>query len=237
MARAYRMTSARRAAIRKAQLASARKRRGKKRRQIATGVGVLAVTMAAAGGAAHYRRKRGASKSVNVVQETLRPTETLSTSKEIDVLRNYIEESIVTQKNGSSKIDFGRVGRPRAHGVDKNLHVNQRQLDRKQNKQTKGKGVTRTDRHGKTDHVLRNRPGFNDSRRNEYRPSSRRQRYQENKSRDQVPRWLTPEHRAMKRTQKRTKALTTHIATTIFNNGNRITGHYDPFNLVDRKKL
>ncbi len=64
MARRYKMTSARRAALRKAQAASARKRRrGGRGRKIAIGVGVLAG--AAGVGAAVYLGSRGSKGSKN----------------------------------------------------------------------------------------------------------------------------------------------------------------------------
>ena len=89
MARAYRMTSARRAAIRKAQLASARKRRGRRNKKIAAGValagaGVIGVTMYASKGRGKGKGKSGKnSTAINTVSQTM-----AAPSKSLDIIRS-----------------------------------------------------------------------------------------------------------------------------------------------------
>lgn len=186
MARAYRMTSARRAAIRKAQLASARKRRGRRRRRIATGVGiasagVLAVTLGAS--ARYGTRRRARMSAANVVQTTI------STSKELDLPRWSLEQSMVNltadarRKRLKPRIDYGRAGKT-AREVQFQIETQNRRQQRAAQKATKaatgktGKGRVRANTAGITDKVKRNRPKFNDDRRADYSPNARRELYE-----------------------------------------------------------
>ena len=176
MARAYRMTSARRAAIKKAQAASARKRKGKNRKRAAIGaaaigVGVLGVTLA--------KTRSGRKKSrgpVSVIGTTVEPAGQVSTSKELDILRVTLD---------SPGDVFGHLGKPEGSQLKK------RELSKKQNKADKaakgkgGKGVFRVGEIGSVDKVLRNRPKFNDDRRNGYSPGARREKYLRDKARKQ----------------------------------------------------
>lgn len=175
MARAYRMTSARRAAIRKAQLASARKRRGKRKKKIIAGsvaaVGVVGVTMYAT---KNRRRKSGAS-SVNVVSETMAASNSQSVSKQLDLIR------ISPHDAGNNKIDYSEVGKPMRDLNLKKLHLSQRRIDRKLNAHKKGTGKVIAGTKSVIQKVKRNRPGFNDSRRADYKPSQRKAAYEANK--------------------------------------------------------
>lgn len=203
MARAYRMTSARRYAIKKAQAASARKRRGKRRRKIGVGVGlsVVAVTVAAGGYAA---RRRGGKRGV--LQTTLGDSPIkYSTSKEIDVIRQTIDDTIQVTKRGKYKgFDYGRTGKP----FDSSKPVESWRVTRAKKKAAKAaagikkKGVTRVKKNGLTDRVLRNRPKYDSDRRNDYRPSQGASRYQEQKSRENPPMWLQPGYIAPNRRKK-----------------------------------
>lgn len=164
------MTSARRAAIRKAQLASARKRKGKRNKKIAAGaavagIGVLGVTMYASKG-----RKKRAGGAVNVVSETMTASPR-AVSKELDLIR------ISPHDAGQNGLDYGEVGKPMRELNKTYLHKRQRQIDNKLNAHKQGRGKTVVTSNGVIKRVKRNRPGFNDSRRADYQPSKRRSNY------------------------------------------------------------
>lgn len=188
MARAYRMTSARRAAIRKAQLASARKRRGRRNKRIATGVGVgVGVVAVTLGAAAHSYGKRRRGRMQNVVQTTVQASNR-STSKELDVVRWTLEESIVDigpdakKKKLKPRIDFGRAGK-----TPREIMFKQQQLSRSQWKQDRakkgknGRGRVRVAESGKADKVLRDRQKFNAQRRESYDSNARAALYESQK--------------------------------------------------------
>lgn len=171
MARAYRMTSARRAAIKKAQRISAQKRRGKHRKKIAAGVvgvGVIGVTMYAANG--YRKRGKGGKGPVNVVSQTMAATP--SASKELDLIRINALDAIHTG------IDYGEVGKPRTDSTLK-LRQDHRQQQNKLNRNVRGRGRVRNGSAG-TDKVKRNRPKFNDDRRNNYDSKARKAAYDAN---------------------------------------------------------
>lgn len=232
MARAYRMTPARRAAIRKAQLASARKRRGRKKKVIggtllgAAGLGVVAVTLG--------RRYRGSSKKtsakskVNVVNTTMSPVN-LSSSKEIDVVRWDTEISVVYDKNGVEKIDFSRIGKP--------LKTRTTKINRKQGKAdkaakgTKGSGRIRSSNskgkystaQGLTK-VKRDKPNDRAKRKRIYNSAARSKAYYESKNRKNPPAWLSKNYYQI----NKNKAKMRRILDTL----NKSNGNYNPFNLI-----
>lgn len=85
MAKAYKMTAARRAALRKAQLASARKRKGKKnpklaaahkraRRNVKIGLAFQAGVAVAAGATAYYWMRKTASGGPKIKAQSSSPT-------------------------------------------------------------------------------------------------------------------------------------------------------------------
>ena len=201
MARAYRMTSARRAAIKKAQAASARKRKGRHRRRAAigiavgVGIGVLGVTLT------RNPKKRKAAGPVNVVNTTLPQAPAVTKTKEIDILRVTLDSPGVIHSGG---VDFSVLGKPEGS------QLKTRKLSKKQNKADlaakgkAGKGKIRVGAGGRAVKVKRDRQGFNQDRKNDYVPSSRSKRYQDEKARG-TSKWLTAEHRAMKREQKKRK--------------------------------
>lgn len=171
MARRYRMTPARRAAIKKAQAASARKRR---RRNIAmaTTAGVVAVTTAAAGG--HYGRKQVYKRRYKKAhQEFLRratgPQLALPAGpngrRTTRLKANY-------QKRARNSVMFDAAGNPRGN---KNglaaISKGQAKMIRKRSHKIKV---------GKTAQVInRSRPNYDASRRADYKPSVRHLRYKE----------------------------------------------------------
>lgn len=182
------MTSARRAAIKKAQRISAQKRRGKRRRKIALGVGaaagVIGVTLYAS------RKRRGRSKghgSMNAVSTTLEPQIKYSDSKEIDFIRLDRMDATRFDKKGREKIDFSLVGKPepgynaRSKKIKTENNFKRQALEKKLNTHVKKKGVTRATVTVPVDRVLRNRVKFNDDRRSGYSPNARAAKYQREK--------------------------------------------------------
>lgn len=205
------MTGARRAAIRKAQLASARKRKGKRKKKIAGGVaavGVIGVTMYAAHG--YRKRGKGSKNPVNVVSATMTTSTPASVSKELDLIR------ISPHDAGSNGIDYGEVGKPMRDLNLTKLRSNQRQLDKRLNSHKKGKGKVITSEQGVVKRVKRNRPGFNDSRRAGYKPSVRKENYLANQEAIKV----TNRERARR---KRTKSI---LSQTVLNGISLDTSRY-----------
>lgn len=190
MARAYRMTSARRAAIKKAQAASARKRRGKRKRKIATGVGivgglgVVGVTMYAAN-KGMKKRKSQKQSSVGVVTETIQ----MSTSKEIDVIRTGIYDSV------ERGLDYSEIGAREHQNPSGTLSIDR--ITRAQKKAAKaargrrGRKKNVVDSSGVVTPLVRFRPNYNDDRRSKYRPSVRHGEYIDARDRQDPPPWLS----------------------------------------------
>ena len=211
MARAYRMTAGRRAAIKKAQAASARKRRGKRKKRIAIGagigaLGVVGVTMAAANG--YGKRRRALIANAGGLEATMAPPKKeikYSTSKEIDVIRVSLEEAIqLTPRSKKYKgIDFSKAGKP------DNVMMTRLKKQSKENKakgtQSKGRGKFRVGESGATDKVLRNRPKFNDDRRNGYSRSQRSKAYKEESQRENKPYWLSDAYRLEANARRRAR--------------------------------
>lgn len=179
------MTSARRAAIRKAQLASARKRRNRGRKRaalgVAAGVGVIGVTMAAANGYGNRRRARMAPK--NVVEATVQPQIQYSNSKELDVFRVTFDDPGVVRRTNKGKykgIDFSSVGKTYGEHY-KTIELTGR--ENKLNTHVFGKGKIRVAGNGKAVKVKRDRQKFNEDRRNDYSPAARHDAYERSKAR------------------------------------------------------
>lgn len=208
MARAYRMTAGRRAAIKKAQAASARKRRGRRNKKIAigAGIGVVAVTMAAANG--YGKRRRALIANAGVLEATMAPPKKEikhSSSKEIDLVRVTLDEAIeLTPRSKKFKrIDFSKAGKP--DRVTMTKLKKQEQENKAKGTQRKGKGKFRVGETGATDKVLRNRPKFNDDRRNGYSASSRSKKYKEESQRKNKPYWLTEAYRVEANARRRAR--------------------------------
>ena len=186
------MTSARRAAIKKAQAASARKRRGRRNKKIAAGVGLASVGVIGITMAASRSRKRGAvSKTtpVNVVQNTVHapaPEQKLSTSKELDIIRVTLDSPGVIKRTPKGKyagIDFSHVGKEEgSQSTHEHKTQRQRRAQKKLNLHIFGKGKIRVAGNGTAIKVKRDRQGFNEDRRNTYSPSARRKLYENQKA-------------------------------------------------------
>lgn len=182
MARAYRMTSARRAAIKKAQRISAQKRRGKKKkRAIGAGIaaaGVIGVTMYAANG---YRKRNRSSKSVgniNVVSVTTSADKPYTGNKELDIVRRDITSSLLVERDpDTKKINYGLNYRAIGTDIRDNKPVKQWTRERKIGVHRRGRGVVRVTPAGVAVKLKRNRPKFNDDRRMNYSPGERHQKY------------------------------------------------------------
>lgn len=208
MARAYRMTAGRRAAIKKAQAASARKRRGRRKKRIAVGagigaLGVVGVTLAAANG--YGKRRRALIANAGVLEATMAPPEKeikYSSSKEIDVIRVTLEESIqLTPRSKKYKgIDFSKVGKPDLVTMKKVWTK-----ENKAGKERKGRGKFRVGVGGAVDKVLRNRPKFNDDRRGDYSPSRRKKLYEAESQRENKPYWLSDAYRVEANARRRAR--------------------------------
>lgn len=149
MARRYRMTPARRAAIKKAQEASARKRR--KRRIIAgTGITVVSVTAAAAGG--YYARKGINKRRYRKAHEYfVSRTPQLALPAGKTKLKRNLENSVFVD----------RAGNPRG----------------RKNTIAPRKGVIKVNSQGVARSIKRNRPNYDASRRADYSPKERQLKY------------------------------------------------------------
>ncbi len=196
----YRLTARRRAALRKAQLASARKRKNRRKAaKVAVGAGVIAATMAGS-----YQRSRKRSMAAqNVVQKTtlagFKTNQQLHTISvvtgqtgagkggELDVLRFDIKSQLVDEK---SKIDFGKLGKPRKKYSSLTFRrgVAQNKL-RKAARGTRGRRVIDVFPDGTTGPIGA-KARYNVSRRMSYKPSVRRGAYQASRDRYDPPPWL-----------------------------------------------
>jgi hypothetical protein len=195
MARAYRMTSARRAAIKKAQRISAQRRKGKGRKKaVGAGIaaaGVIGVTMYAANGYGNRKRARKAAAGrVNVVAMTTTATtgQAYSGSKEIDIVRRDIFSSLMIERDpDTKKINYGLNYRAVGTDVRDNLPMRRWVKENKLNRNRRGRGkVVSSLVPNKTQKVKRNRPGFNDSRRKDYNREARAALYQQNAAKIKV---------------------------------------------------
>jgi hypothetical protein len=178
------MTSARRAAIRKAQLASARKRRGKgKKRAAAAGVaslGVVGVTLYAASGYKN-RRKARMKGPVNVITSTL--PESPSSSSPITT-------------DFQTGVDYGEAGVPVNLSTLAAIKGKPQRIRTKRGKVVSGSGGAKK--------VLRNRPKFNADRKANYDSDARSAAYQKNLEKNRAKQ---RQYAANKRNQKRIKKL------------------------------
>lgn len=238
MARAYRMTSARRAAIRKAQLASARKRRGRRKKRIATAVGVGAGVIGVTLAAKSYRRRGRGSK--NVVNATMEPSIQYSDSTDVDVVRHTISSQLTTRKTRSGRIkhgiDFGKTGSPVSVFVDIERRsprwVRTESKLKRAARGNRGYRRIRVGKDGSIDIVKRNRQNFNAQRRNDYDSAVRSNNYEnQKKKKKNKPIHLTKPYRDQKAIEKRNNALRRNIQEVMFRSG----GSYDPFNLLGGK--
>lgn len=200
-ATSYRLTARRRAALRKAQLASARKRKNRRKAaKVAVGAGVIAATMAGS-----YQRSRKRSIAAqNVVQKTtlagFRTNQQMHTISvvtgqvgnpgrggELDLLRFDIASQLLDEK---SKIDFGKLGQPRRKYTSLTFRrgVAQNKL-RKAARGTRGRRVIDVFPDGSTGPIGA-KARYNVSRRMSYKPSVRRSAYQGARDRYDPPPWL-----------------------------------------------
>lgn len=187
MARAYRMTSARRAAIKKAQRISAQRRKGKRRkRAVGAGIaaaGVIGVTLYAANGYGNRKRARkAAAGKVNVVATTMAAEPPYTGGKELDIFRRDIYSSLVIRRDSETKkpsygLDYSVVG----SDVRDAKPVKHWGKEKKAGKSRSGRGVVRASEKGVVDKVLRNRTRSADKKRAEYSPSARKAAYEANK--------------------------------------------------------
>lgn len=191
--RYHRMTPARRAALRKAQLASAKKR--KRNRRIATGAGVVAVTMAGAGG---YKRGRGKARAreARVPSITLdgskftwtQRTEKYNGGKEVDLVRHSRQSQLFDE---NSRIDYGKIGQPiRVRQV----HLSFRQARARKKLEKAAKGIRRRRKifvaPDGTVEPIGARERAKIKARMDYRPSKRSKRYIDARDRPTPPPWL-----------------------------------------------
>ncbi len=204
MARAYRMTSARRAAIRKAQQASARKRRGKKKKVAigagVAGLGVIGVTMYASMG--RGRGKKSVAGPVNVVTTTMavEPIK-LSESKEIDLIRFDLEEAVAPVYKKDGTIKKFRVDAPLVGQTKRSIELAEKAKRGSWRRERAKRKMERSARgyRGRGQSVVgidgvllrkiqRNRANRNKRYRDEYDPKKRSKRYEAEKLRN--PKWL-----------------------------------------------
>lgn len=190
--RYHRMTPARRAALRKAQLASAKKR--KRNRRIATGAGIVAVTVAGAGG---YKRgqKKAKAREARVPSVTLNGSKftwtqpiKYSGGREVDLIRHSRDSQLFDE---NSRIDYGKIGQPIRV---KQIHLTFRQA-RAQKKLTKAaKGIARRRKiyvnPDGTVEPIGARERAKIKARMEYKPSKRSKRYVDARDRPNPPKWL-----------------------------------------------
>lgn len=181
--RRYRMTPARRAALKKAQLAAAKKRKSTRRKNIVKGAAatVLAVTMGGAGG--HYARK-GVTKRKNRIAyakfvETTRPTQlalpagkTKGKTTKIDYSQRRMNNAVTVDKNGrprGNKNGLAKYEKGQAKWVPKH------------------KRLVKVSRNGMAQTLRRNRAKYNALRRGSYSPGQRQLKYQ-NQDRPRIQR-------------------------------------------------
>ena len=170
MARRYRMTAARRAALRKAQIASAKKRKRARAKRAVKGTagGVLAVTMGGLGG--HYARK-GVTKRKNRIAyakfvESTRPTQRALSSGRKKTVIDY------GQRRVKNAVVFDKNGRPRGN---KNGLATWEKGQAKWVPKYKRQMKTRSD--GTVQPIRRNRAKYNAQRRGSYSPGKRKLKY------------------------------------------------------------
>lgn len=200
--RGYRMTAARRAALRKAQIASARKRRRNKK--IVKVAGVIAVTVAAGGGGYARARKRGGSASINVVNTTVNATSSpvnankmKKAGSEIDVDRWTYGNQVF---NDDDVMDYGKVGRSKP-GY-KQSFIARRKPKGKPNLHVKSKRINAVYSDGTILSGARAR--WTEKQRMTYSPNQRSVRYGDARDRPVPPPWLDPYQTKQK---QRAKAL------------------------------
>ena len=190
--RYHRMTPARRAALKKAQLAAAKKR--KRNRRVATAVGVVAVTAAAGGGYARGRKKAKAREArvpqitlSGVKFDTVRPLK-YTGGKEIDLIRHTAESQMFDE---NSRIDYGKIGSPIKSSK---LTLTRRQaiITKRLAKAAEGKRTRRiiaVHRDGSVE-PIGNKARYNIKRRMNYKPSKRSAEYKAARDRRNPPKWL-----------------------------------------------
>lgn len=148
----HKMTSARRAALRKAQLASAKKRR-RRRTAAAVAVGIGLGVGLSIGGKPAYRRGRDLYKSRNT-RRSRQSLIVVSTQKALPPGKSTMPTAARAhrQRQRAQKVKYARTG---------------------VTPHTSGKGVFKVSINGRVTKVARNRPGYDAQRRKEYKPRPR----------------------------------------------------------------
>jgi hypothetical protein len=185
------MTAARRAALRKAQIASAKKRkRNKKIKRVAGTAGVIAVTATAAGGG-YYRgkAKRSRFNVVNTVAvnapKPMRAIEMRRTGKGVDVFRWTYDNQ---NTSDDDVIDYGKIGSVQP-GYKQTL-IRKRKPKGKPNTHSKGKRINVVYSDGTILSGARQR--WTEKQRMTYSPNKRSASYRDARDRPVPPRWLDP---------------------------------------------
>jgi hypothetical protein len=196
------MTAARRAALRKAQVASARKRRRNKK--IVKTAGVIAVTVAAGGGSYSRARKRRGSASINVVNTTVNATSNPVNANKVKRVGNEIDVDRWSYNNQvfdeNDTMDYGKVGRPKP-GY-KQSFIPRRKPKGKPNRHVKSKRLNVVYSDGTILSGARQR--WTEKQRMTYSPNKRSVRYKDARDRPVPPTWLDPYQQKQK---QRAKAL------------------------------
>jgi hypothetical protein len=178
--RRYRMTPARKAALRKAQIASAKKRKRARVKRTAKGVagGVLAVTMGGVGGhytkkgVTRYKNKRAYAAFVKLATPTQRALPPGSKTTKIDY----------SQRRADNAVLFDENGRPRGN---KNGLAQWEKGQAKWIPKHKRWMKSRSD--GTVQPIKRNRVKYNAQRRGSYSPGERKLKYK-NQDRPRIQR-------------------------------------------------
>jgi hypothetical protein len=201
------MTAARRAALRKAQVASARKRRRNKK--IVKAASVVAVTVAAGGGS-YYRGKKNRGKaSINVVNTTVNTTSSpvnankmKKVGSEIDVERWSYGNQVF---NDDDAMDYGKIGKSKP-GY-KQSFIPRRRPKGKPNTHVKSKRVTMVYSDGVA--ITGARARWTEKQRMTYSPIKRGKRYVNARDSPTPPTWLDPYGKRLKARNDALKAKKT----------------------------
>jgi hypothetical protein len=201
----YRMTAARRAALKKAQLASAKKRR-KRQRVAKSAAGVVAVTAIAAGGIGGYKRGKNKRVVPNVVSvstatrpNAVHPLKKSNVGKEIDLQRHGINDQLIDE---DSTIDYGIVGMAKRRATVKKA----RRTRGKANVHVKSKRIISVHSNGVALPGAKAR-GIEKARMT-YSPKKRSVRYRNDRDRPTPPAWLDPYGKKLKARNDRIRAKT-----------------------------
>lgn len=110
-----RMTAARKAALRKAQLASARKRR---RRRVAAGIGISAVALFGIKSTSRYREAKSFHNQVNGEKYSYPTHLRVQATRRKEVRKNFYKAVPRIIKNTPMKTRIGHVNNPWTHRID-----------------------------------------------------------------------------------------------------------------------